>query len=375
MIQDQIQLISTRPIAIAIEEIHEILSRNKKTLDRFGLANGYLGLSVFSYLYGVHTGNKTYFRQSEARFNQALELINKYPLNYPFDFIELGMVCQFLSQSGVLSVEPNSFLTEVDQYLLVRTRHAISQADFGGFANGLLGNGLYFLDRARHNPGQFAFVIQELASSLTAHAVQSGRAAHWYPDRPFPLPLWNGQASIILFLAASADIGFIEKESVAGILGKAIHFLYDQFKIKPISNLLSHQLGDLGIGYSMLRAGQVFEDNLWYNHGLDLLGQRAGYCLANADTVQYSAMLTGAAGAAIAFDKIYAMTANPLFQAAAQLCFARLLPLYQHEYADKRLLNMPSGLCFGTGLAGVGAALIKFLHRDKLDFDQLLWLI
>jgi hypothetical protein len=137
---------------------------------------------------------------------------------------------------------------------------------------------------------------------------------------------------------------------------------------------LSFQMGDLGVGYAMLRAGQVLENNVWCESGLDILGKRAGFCLANEATIQCASILAGAAGAALAFEKIYELTGNALFAAAAELSFARLVPLYEKEFSGIRA-DTDSTLCLGTGIAGVGTALIKSLHRSERDYNHLLWLI
>jgi len=358
-----------------IEEIYEELSLSKNKITRFGLLNGYLGLSVFYYLYGMHTGNKSCIKESAILFDQAMETINMHPINYALDFTDLGVVSQYLIKYGVLEYEPNHFLEEVDHFLLLRLRQGIKHVDFGGFSNGIIGHGLYFLERARFAPERFAPVVTELVQGLMGCCVTTQKAAHWYPDQPFRMALWNGQAAIILFLTVAAERKLIEKQVIYALVGKAIDFLFGQFKMQPQSgNLLSFQMGDLGIGYAMLRAGQVFENSVWCESGLDLLGRRAGFCLANEAAMKCCSILTGAAGAAMAFEKIYQLTGTALFGAAAELCFARLVPLYEKGRANI-LVDRDSTLCFGTGIAGVGTALIKSLHRNDRDYAHLLWMI
>lgn len=359
-----------------IEEIYKKLSQSKHKITGFGLSNGYLGLSVFYCLYGWHTGNKFCLEESAILFDQAIELINMRPINYAPGFTDLGVVSHYLIECGVVGYQADQFLDEVDHFLIQQMRQRIKQMDFGGFSQGVIGHGLYFLERARFNPHRFTPVVQELIQGLLNFCVTTGQAAHWYADKIFRMTLWNGQAAIVLFLAVAAERGFIEKQVVSSILGKAIHYISYQVTTQPqTSTLLSFPMGDLGIGYAMLRAGQVFENKTWRDCGLDLLGKRAGFCLANADTLQSAGILTGAAGAALAFDKIYELTENALFSAAADLCFSVLLPLYYQGCDDGTLADRDSGLCFGTGIAGVGAALIRSVHRCEPGFDHLVWLI
>ena len=158
-------------------------------------------------------------------------------------------------------------------------------------------------------------------------------------------------------------------------LVKAVNFLAFRLRIQPSNTLLSFQIGDLGAGYALLRAGRVFNNEQWWACGLDFLGKRAGSVLANAEIIRNAGMLTGAAGAALVFNKIHALTGNILFEAAAELCFAMILPLHKSCADSQYLKDAVPELCFSTGRLGAGAVLIKWLHQHELDFDPLLWLI
>lgn len=371
----QPSLLEQRSAARAIEEIYETLPLLKKRLSEFGLTNGYLGLSVFCYLYGLHSGKKSCLKESAVLFQKALSLIGKHPIIYPLDFTELVGVSQFLYQAGVLNDQPGSLLKEIDACLLGSMRQAVDQVDIGGFSCGAVAFGFYFLSRARLDPDRFKDVINELATGLVACSVNSQRECHWYPDQTFPVSLWNGQAAVILFLAAAAEQGYIEKDQVCQILSKAVSFLTHRLMLQPASKLVSFQMGDLGIGYAMLRVGQVFDNHLWCESGLEVLGRRAGFCLASSEAVKHAGILTGASGAAMAFDKIYRLTGNDLFGVTAEMCFNLQLSLYLEHKPEKTRRYTDSALCFGTGSVGVGVGLIKSLHRDEIDFDPLLWLV
>lgn len=363
------------PMSTAIDQIYNRLPGPGGKITRFGLTKGCLGFSVFCCLYGLHAGKRSCLLESSAWFKKALTMIGTDPVYGPWDTTELGMVSQFLVQTDVIGDQCEGLLENADTYVLGRMRQQVKQFNFGGFASGAISGGIYFLSRARCDPRRFAAVIRELAADLLASAVSSQNECHWYPDQPLPLTLWNGQAAVILFLTAAADQDFIERKRVESTLVKAVNFLDFRLRLQQPSSLLSFQMGDLGAGYALLRAGKVFSKDQWCACGLEFLGQRAGSCLANAESIRNAGMLTGAAGAALAFNKIHALTGNTLFEAAAELCFAMVLPLYQPYTPDQFHRDAVSELCFTTGSLGVGAGLIKWLHRHKLDLDPLLWLI
>jgi lantibiotic modifying enzyme len=359
-----------------IDDIYHTIRKNNAPLSGIGFLNGHLGISLFYYLYSLHVSQKSVFAESAACFESGLNMLHTNPqINYPLHCTELCAVSQQLADAGVLSLDPNRLLGKWDKILLANMRTALAQMNVGGFATGATGYGLYFLSRARYNPDRFAPVIRELTDSLDQYAISSQQACHWCPDQRVALTLWNGQAAVILFLACAADYGFIDKKRFYTMIGKAVNFLSFQLKHQPFSNLLSVHLGDLGTGYALLRAGQTFENEHWQASALEILGKRAGTYLANGASTEPAGILTGVAGAAIAFDKVFSLTGNQLFSAAADLSYTAILSSLQDQPTGHISKSSRCDLCFGTGLSGIGSSLIKMLHRENIRCGHHLWLI
>ena len=101
--------------AAKIDEIYEVVSTHKRQLSSFGFTRGYLGVSVFTYLYAVHSRKKQYLDVAREVFDHACDLVDSDPLKaYPQDFASLGAVAQYLCQVSVLDIDPNVFLSDID---------------------------------------------------------------------------------------------------------------------------------------------------------------------------------------------------------------------------------------------------------------------
>ncbi|WP_353721109.1 hypothetical protein [Dyadobacter sp. 676] len=119
--------------AAKIDEIYEVVSMHKQQLNSFGFARGYLGVSVFTYLYAVHSGQKKYFDEARRAFDHACDMIDSdFQKTYPNDFAGLGAVSQYLCRTGVLDIDPNVFLSDIDAVLLKKMRSELYNGQLGG---------------------------------------------------------------------------------------------------------------------------------------------------------------------------------------------------------------------------------------------------
>nr|WP_295924384.1 lanthionine synthetase LanC family protein [uncultured Dyadobacter sp.] len=369
----------SRPACVRIQKIHDTVDSERGRLDRFGFRNGFLGISVFCYLYSVHTGQSTYLQQSSKYFDIACQTINIDPaVSYCVDFADLGITAQYLIQEGVLDLTPNIFLEDVDRFLANRMRREITENNIAGFSTGAAGYGLYFLHRANYNPQQSTIMLSELFSAIRYSIVRSEYESYSWLSRIDQNPLNElnlscGVCSIILLMSKMIETGCVTDSYISDISSRLVDYvLLKHEALLDRRKSICFQEGDLGIGYALLRAGLVFNNRAHSEKGKQILEQCADVLLNERQRPIDISMLDGFSGAALVFEKAHQLTCNELYNDATQFCFQAVL---EYDLREDIWPLVPPDLSFMKGISGAGAGLIKALIPDKIDFAELLWLI
>lgn len=363
-----------------VQQISSVIQSQKTRLNRFGFRNGYLGISVFCYLYGLHTGQKSHLRQSAKYFDIACETINIDPTtSFSYDLSDLGIVCQYLVGGGVLNLSPNVFLEDVDQFLLKRMRFEVDQNNIMGFSRGAAGYGLYFLHRARYDPEACKVILAELFSAMRVNTDFDKPDDDYMlsPNSFDPLDKLNlscGAGSMILLLSGMAESGWIVDSQMALTCDRLVEFVLSKHAPdKDLTKTFCFQQGDLGIGYALLRTGAVFHRAGCSKKGEQILRRCADAMILEGAYLANTSMRNGFSGAALVFEKAYELTRKELFNHAAEFCFKALL---EFEVPPQDVISpIEADLSFMDGIVGEGAGLIKAIGRQNIDFAELLWLI
>ncbi|WP_169739267.1 lanthionine synthetase LanC family protein [Dyadobacter crusticola] len=380
-----------------ISEICDTVSTHQEQLTSFGFSRGYLGVSVFNYLYALHSGDQNYVVKARRSFDQACDMIDGDPdKSYPQDFAELGAVVHYLYEAKVIDLEPNVFLGDVDTILLHKMRFELSQRNIGGFVNGALGYGLYFLQRCRYDYEQFQPIVAELIQGILQCAVHVQNGCYWI-SRLMPkkettyLSMPHGSAAILLFFAKAVEMNLFSADALRDITRKAIvylkahethdkHYHFIDIVQEPNKSRLALCYGDMGIGYMLLRAGMAFRNETWRQEGLTLLRNCATRRSQPETGVLDASILFGATGLALMFDRIAQITGESVMTEAAEFWYNEILKCGNAEdgYAGfKAAYNQwhtHTNLAFSEGVIGVGCGLIKGVNPGKVNFDDLIWL-
>lgn len=361
--------------AAKIDEIYEVVSTHKKQLSSFGFTRGYLGVSVFTYLYAVHSGKKQYLDDARDAFDHACDLVDSDPLKaYPQDFASLGAVAQYLCQVSVLDLDPNVFLSDIDAVLLKKMRSELYVGNLGGFGSGALGYGLYFLQRSYYNRSLAQPVIDELVQGIVRYAIPTGEGCYWksgmngnHTKRPLFSP--TETTAVILFLALAIDMGLCPADFLEGIVTEAIIFIENQ-----------ETDANAETGYALLRAGAAFGNPSWTREGLEMLRKYAECRQDHISCTKEAGIHYGAAGLALLFDRVAQLTYDQTLENAASFWYKQILrfDLHPDGFAGYKTVenswNIQKNLAFSEGIAGIGSALVKALHPEKVNFDDLIWL-
>ncbi|MGX5852161.1 hypothetical protein ACWKW6_00880 [Dyadobacter jiangsuensis] len=360
--------------AAKIDEIYEVVSTHKKQLSSFGFTRGYLGVSVFTYLYAVHSGKKQYLDVAREVFDHACDLVDSDPLKaYPQDFASLGAVAQYLCQVSVLDLDPNVFLSDIDAVLLKKMRSELYIGNLGGFGSGALGYGIYFLQRSYYNRALAQPIIDELVQGIVRYAIPTGEGCYWksglngHHAKPAVFSPTETTA-VLLFLARAIDMGLCPADFLEGIVNEAIIYIENQ---ETDTNAET--------GYALLRAGAAFGNPTWTRAGLEMLRKYAKCRQEHLSATQDAGIQHGAAGLALLFDRVARLTYDQTLENAAGFWYRQILRFDIHPdgFAGYKTLenswNMQKNLAFGEGIAGIGSALVKALHPEKVNFDDLIW--
>nr|WP_295922988.1 lanthionine synthetase LanC family protein [uncultured Dyadobacter sp.] len=393
-------VISGLPAVIAaakIEEIYEVVNIHKQQLSSFGLSRGYLGVSVFTYLYAVHSGRSRYLDEARQAFDRACDMIDGDPQKaYPQDFADLGMVSQYLCQAGVLDLDPNVFLGDVDEILLKKMRTELYAGNLGGFTNGALGYGLYFLQRSYYNRKVAQSIVEELVQGIVRNAIQTTQGCYWASgsdqnDENASLFFPQGSNAILLFLVRAIEMGLVPASVLEATAREAISYIEAQrakeekLPAASVGNgckgLQIPYYNNVDTGYMLLRAGAAFGNAMWSAEGRDILKACAMRHQEHVNCKQDASMRYGAAGLGVIFDRIGQVTNDPELANAASYWYTQILrfDLHTDGYAGYKAANSArdaqNNLAFSRGVIGIGCALVKALHPGKVNFNDMIWLL
>lgn len=380
-----------------IREIYRVVEANQEQLTSFGFSRGFLGISVFNYLYSVHAEKQQYVDRAREAFFQACDMIDgDLTKSYPQDFAELGLVAQYLVEADVLDLDLSVFLEDIDTILLQKMRYELRQKHIGGFVNGALGYGLYFLQRARYDQARMGLIIAELVDGILASAIQSDKGCYWQSKlKPSTVTTYlsfpHGSAAILLFLAKVVEMGLYPATRLQRTISDAVRFLeahrvlndYYQFidiVESPHKSRLALCYGDMGIGYMLIRIGTVFANETWALNGLTLLKACTARRQESNTGVQDASVLFGATGLALLFDRVGQLTGEISMHETANFWYTEVLRYgysssgYAGFRAAYNQWHLHTNLAFSEGIIGIGCGLIKALNPNKLNFDDLIWL-
>lgn len=397
--------------AAKIDEIYEVVSTHKKQLSSFGFTRGYLGVSVFTYLYAVHSGKKQYLDDARDAFDHACDLVDSDPLKaYPQDFAGLGAVAQYLCRVSVLDIDPNVFLSDIDAVLLKKMRSELYIGNLGDFESGAIGYGLYFLQRSYYNRSFAQPVIEELIQGIVRYAIPTDEGCYWKSglngnDAKPALFSPNETTAVLLFLARAIEMGLCPADFLEGIVEEAIIYL-DNTRAnltKPNTSTAGngsarhgdarhtdavnghnhsevHDL-DAATAYALLRTGAAFGNPAWTREGLEMLREYARCRQEHVSCTRDAGIHSGAAGLALLFDRVAQLTYDQTLENTANFWYRQILRFDLHPdglagyKTSENSWNMQKNLAFCEGITGVGSALVKALHPEKVNFDDLIWLL
>ncbi|GAB4022757.1 lanthionine synthetase LanC family protein [Spirosoma koreense] len=386
-------------VTTAVHRIARSLALPTSRLTSFGYANGLLGQVLFWLYYADFADDEAAGERAQALLMDAIERVTQ-PYkghNYAKELAEFGIFLEYARANNLIEFDTNLLLNGPDALLADTLITAFERRDFDPFT-GALAPSFYFLRRLATNRAvrsHLARTVMELNSS--AKLDPDGNL--FWPSKLFGddrvyLGLSHGSAAIILFLTCVIEAGILVS-TATDVLRRSIGYLLthrQDYRIvgacypdivgeQPQRSRLGLCYGDMGVAYSLLRAARVLNDSEIYGEALTIFSIAASRRTPDRSGIQDAGILYGAAGTALLFDKAYELTGQLVFDEAARYWYERIPGFAVHDnptagYRGVFNQHFPhTNIAFMEGIAGIGAALMKYTQRDNYSFDELIWLL
>lgn len=379
--------------------IDSFLEKNK--LNHFDYETGLLGFALY-YAYLAKYTNKEEYK--EKAYEIFLYSIQSFDPNNFYKIHGGDSLDAHLSQMGRLAIffKENNFIENVDlEELLVQLDEVladlmyskISIKDFD-YSSGALAAGFYFCKRYPQNEkvkGHLEYLINSL--NELSEKDDLGNIYWTSPSlhNRIYLGISHGSCLIISFISSLYELK-IEQEICKYILEKSSRFVIKQYRKTEFKGLFPNMIGDeidnmqfslcygdIGVGYALLKASNVLNNNYLKTFALtileDCLNRKKRDNLTLDGSIYY-----GAAGLAIAFRRVYDITDDERFLNQAKYWLNKIdeYRIFNNEFAGfkSRLLDNNSlwNYSMGWGIIGIGTTLMSFDTDEKAILADLTFL-
>ncbi|SNR89285.1 lanthionine synthetase C family protein [Dokdonia pacifica] len=392
-----------------LEEINQELITNG-TLDTkdVGVLSGSSGLALYHFYYNAYNPNEASEDRGSEIIASIVESINQ---GYNFHTFCGGIAgaawtIELLNELDFIELDTDALLGVLDEYLN-HVAHLQEGGNFYDFLHGLIGIGYYFLKRYENTPseelkGNYEKMILEIISKLESKATRSDNGIYWESNLVKEegiigcnLSLSHGLSSIINFLSRLSSHAAFSEHSLP-LLNKAISHMMS-YKRKETetsffpdwitnkneesqSNRLAWCYGDLGIAVSLWKASKVIEDEAVKQTAIQLLKHAATRRDIKETRIVDAGLCHGAFGVMHIFDFMYKETSDEIFKEAADYWIDYGLTMDHHEdgsagYKKWRGGDTPTYEKENSlleGIAGIGLAILSYLHPENTHWNQCL---
>lgn len=400
------------------QNIHQRLQQITKSLenasssDTISLFAGESGKALyFAYLY-QHTQNEGYLEEAFQILGDVMDTLGQVQASSTLcdGFTGVGWLIQHLATTGLLDLEGNAILEELDGYIAQAMETYLEDADYD-LLHGYIGQGIYFLERLPFSP-QAQQPLEKIIQALQATAIRTTQGITWQSlagkrYQEYDLGLSHGVPSIIGFLVRVYQQGIMPVE-VKSLITESIHWLlaqqkelnysvfpgslYEEGVDEPLEDSrLAWCYGDLGIALVVLQAGVVFGNEDWMTAGQDIALKTCNRTMEQSQVNKKDEMIDagfchGVAGIAYLFYRLYTLTQEEKLQTEAlrwinllldgaiqanltQTNSGYLTGVYE-ELVDQRVWKEQTGLL--EGIAGIGLVLLSLENPSITQWDKIL---
>ncbi|MBQ4818849.1 lanthionine synthetase C family protein [Aquimarina sp. MMG016] len=390
-----------------LEEIAAILLHHKHSYNSIGVLGGSSGIALFHFYYARYKDDNHYDDKGSDIITETFSLIQE-GFSYPTFCDGIAGACwalEVLKEEQYIELQEDIITPELDEYLLDKM-HEDLQKGYYDFLHGATGYGYYFLKRYQNITSaalkkRYKTYIHQLITFFKDTAIQSDTGIWWQSEikvgeekfNGYNLGLSHGVASIINFLSRLSVYPDFSEHTLPLLRPAVNHMLNckhtnEQFtssfpnwiteeEPKGYNSRLAWCYGDPGIGISLLRAGEVLDDQKLYQEAIHVLKHSA----SRRDIVEVglkdAGLCHGAFGLMHIYQHVFKKTGDTVCKETAEHWATVALDMATHTDGYAGYLfgyegSWKSRDCLLDGIAGVGLAILSYLADFDTQWDEAL---
>ncbi|WP_422860341.1 lanthionine synthetase C family protein [Flagellimonas sp. S174] len=391
-----------------LETISAEIQNGYRQEESLGILTGVSGMALFQFYYAKYKGDDSIADLGVDMVSYCIEKINEgfsYP-TYCAGIAGLGWAIQHLSNHNFIDIECDDLLMNFDEYLFDKMRFDLSNNNID-FLHGAIGYGFYFVKRYKGTKREelrlrYEHYLSVLVKNLDKLAVKDGEEYKWESvidsktgAKGYNLSLSHGMSSILNFLSRLNEIGSLQditKPILTGCLRytlkhegtgqNGVSLFPDSInpeRPNEYSSRLAWCYGDLGIGVSLLNAGNSLDDDLLVEHSLEIGVFSTSRKLPEQTRVVDAGICHGSFGNAQIFRKFFLHSENGQFKKSIDFWIKDGIKkaCYTDGHAGYKQWNgvvqeWKAELSLLEGVAGIGLAIIEHLSDEPNFWDECL---
>jgi len=365
---------------IAREIFSYAMSDSKKQL--IGLYDGDFGILLFMYYYSKYSNNKDYISITDYFSTKIIDNFEQRVSNHTYATGLSGILytCNFLKRNNFVDIELDPVISSLEKYIIDGIRFDIQNNKYD-FLHGALGGGFYFIrENINHE------VLNDLLEFLyrSAEIDKTNDIIKWKSTLGisntigYNVCLSHGISSIIIFIAKfinhyknNTKAHYILNGAVNYILSQEINhkeygsFFPNQSKANISKSRLAWCYGDLGVAYSLWKAGLIIGNDKWKTKGLDILVQTTNRTVLQDESVGEASICHGTSGIAMFNNSIYKKTKLDCFKQSRDFWIDQTIEFLVNKIGKNRDYSLL------TGISGIGLVLLSYISDDDQDWDEI----
>ncbi|KAA1242894.1 lanthionine synthetase C family protein [Aquimarina sp. RZ0] len=390
-----------------LEEIAEVLIHHDHNYDTIGVLGGSSGVALFHFYYAKFANDDTHADKGAEIIAKTFDCIQE-GFSYPTFCDGIAGACwalELLTEEQFIELEEDIITLELDDYLLKKMNEDLLKGNYD-FLHGAIGYGYYFLKRYQNTNSdvskkRYKTYINQLITYFAATAIQSDTGIWWQSEirvgeqkfTGYNLGLSHGVASIINFLSRLAVYPDFSEHTLP-LLKPATHHILSCRHTKPeftssfpnwiteedpngYNSRLAWCYGDLGIGISVLRAGEVLGNKELIAEAIGILKRSTQRRDITEAGLKDAGLCHGAFGLMHIYHYVFKNTGDPVFKETAEHWATAALDMAIHSdgYAGYLFGHDDSWEqhdCLLDGIAGVGLGILSLLADFDTKWDEVL---
>lgn len=388
-----------------LDEIGSFLLQHPIKNNEIGALGGISGIALFHFYYANYSGDDSHTKKGN---DIIFEVFNRIKEGYSYPTFCDGIagacwVLELLKVKDFIQLEEDIITDQLDCLLFGKMKEDLEEGNYD-FLHGALGYGYYFLKRYQNSnslKNKYKNYLLVLIESLKKMAIRSDSGIWWESnirvgERTFKgcnLGLSHGISSILNFLCRLGLYSDFYNEVCFLLLPISNHILSykrkDEILLSSFPNWVTNEnlnnynsrlawcYGDLGIGISLLRTGEVLKNNNLTLEALDILRKSTKRHDQWETSVVDAGLCHGAFGVMHIYKGLYKKTKDTLFEESANhwATIGINLAIHQDGYSGykKRTGDIwELEDCLLDGISGIGLALLSYLDSNNKNWDELL---